>query len=152
MNSERRLARLEALEAIRQLKHRYLNACDTKDVVRIRDCFAPGAISIDYGPIGTFDNRDRFIDLYRQLACHERVKDLHHAGNPEIELTDDHNATARWALFYFNLDADTGATLQLSGQYHDCYRCIEGEWKIVATRFERLMELAQSTVQDAAGR
>ncbi|PSL12024.1 SnoaL-like protein [Marinobacterium halophilum] len=143
MTVEQRLARLEALEAIRQLKHRYLNACDSKDVARIRDCFASGEIHIDYGPIGTFSDRDSFIALYQQLACHERVKDLHHSSNPEIELTDDHNATARWALFYFNLDADTGATMQLSGQYHDRYRCIEGEWMIVATRFERLMEVAQ---------
>ena len=28
MTLEQRIARLEALEAIRQLKHRYLNACD----------------------------------------------------------------------------------------------------------------------------
>ena len=29
---EQRIAQLEALEAIRQLKHRYLNACDLKEV------------------------------------------------------------------------------------------------------------------------
>lgn len=141
MTTEQRLARLEALEAIRLLKHRYLNACDTKEVERIRDCFATGEINIDYGPIGTFNDRDSFIALYQQLACHERVKDLHHSSNPEIDLITDNDATACWALFYFNQDADTGNTLQLSGQYHDRYRRIDGEWKIVATRFERLTEL-----------
>ena len=40
MDFERRLARLEALEAIRLLKHRYLNACDLKEVETVRDCFA----------------------------------------------------------------------------------------------------------------
>ena len=42
MTLEQRIARLEALEAIRQLKHRYLNACDLKEVESIRDCFATG--------------------------------------------------------------------------------------------------------------
>lgn len=42
MDFEQRLARLEALEAIRQLKHRYLNACDLKEVEVIRECFTSG--------------------------------------------------------------------------------------------------------------
>ena len=51
MTLEQRIARLEALEAIRELKHRYLNACDLKDVAAIRDCFAQGPVLIDYGPL-----------------------------------------------------------------------------------------------------
>ncbi|MCM2330955.1 MAG: nuclear transport factor 2 family protein, partial [Pseudomonas sagittaria] len=47
MNLEARIARLEALEAIQRLKHRYLNACDLKQVESIRDCFAEGEILID---------------------------------------------------------------------------------------------------------
>ena len=53
MNLEQRIARLEALEDIRQLKHRYLNACDLKQVEVIADCFAEGEVLIDYGPLGT---------------------------------------------------------------------------------------------------
>ena len=146
MTLEQRIARIEALEAIRQLKHRYLNACDLKEVETIRDCFAAGEIQIDYGPIGCFSDRDRFVDLYQRLACHERVKDLHQGSNPEIELISEDTATGRWGLFYFNLDGETGATLQLGGVYYDRYRCIDGQWKIVATRFERLQELSSPTV------
>jgi hypothetical protein len=146
MTLEQRIARIEALEAIRQLKHRYLNACDLKEVEIIRDCFATGEILIDYGPIGCFSDRDRFVDLYQRLACHARVKDLHHGSNPEIELISEDTATGRWGLFYFNLDGETGATLQLGGVYYDRYRCIDGQWKIVATRFERLQELSSPTV------
>lgn len=141
MTLEQRIARLEALEAIRQLKHRYLNACDLKDVDSIRDCFAEGEILIDYGPVGQFTDRESFVVLYQQLACHDRVKDLHHGSNPEIELLSETEATGRWGLFYFNLDAETGATLQLGAVYYDRYRRIEGQWKIVETRVERLQEL-----------
>ncbi|MGF6694228.1 nuclear transport factor 2 family protein [Pseudomonas sp. D(2018)] len=135
MTLEQRLARLEALEAIRQLKHRYLNACDLKDVEAIRACFAEGEVAIDYGPVGTFRDRDSFVALYQSLACNERVIDLHHGANPEVELVAEDEARARWALYYFNLDAETGATRQLGGFYQDRYRCIDGAWKIVKTVF-----------------
>ena len=145
MNLEQRIARLEALEAIRELKHRYFNACDLKEVAVIRDCFAEGAIVIDYGPIGSFQDRDSFVALYQSLACNERVIDLHHGANPEIELVAEDEAKARWALYYFNLDAETGATRQLGGFYQDRYRCIDGAWKIVETVFR-----AHSLVVSAA--
>lgn len=145
MNLEQRIARLEAVEAIRQLKHRYLNACDLKEVAAIRDCFAEGEVAIDYGPVGTFGDRDSFVALYQSLACNERVIDLHHGANPEIELVAEGEAEARWALYYFNLDAETGATRQLGGVYQDRYRCIDGQWKIVATVFR-----AHSMVESAA--
>lgn len=145
MSLEARLARLEALEAIRLLKHRYLNACDLKQVEVIRDCFAEGAISIDYGPVGTFTDRDRFVALYREMACHARVIDMHHGANPEIELLGENEAVGRWALYYFNLDGETGATRQLGGLYEDRYRCIDGAWKIVETVFR-----AHSMVESVA--
>jgi len=141
MDFEQRLARLEALEAIRQLKHRYLNACDLKEVEAIRDCFAQGPITIDYGPLGVFHDRDSFIDLYQRLACQPQVRDSHHGANPEIELLDADNARGRWALSYFNLDAHTGQTRRLGVMYDDAYRRIDGQWKIVATRSTILVEV-----------
>lgn len=138
---EQRLARLEALEAIRQLKHRYLNACDLKEVEAIRDCFAEGPIAIDYGPLGCFQDRDSFIALYQSLACHPRVRDSHHGANPEIELLDADHARGRWSLGYFNLDADTGQTRRLGVMYQDAYRREGGAWKIVATRSTILAEV-----------
>lgn len=132
---EQRIARLEALDAIRQLKHRYLNACDLKQVDVIRDCFAEGGILIDYGPLGTFHERDSFVALYQELACQDRVIDIHHGVNPEIELFGEDEAEGRWALYYFNLDGESGATRQLGGLYTDRYRRIAGHWKIIQTCF-----------------
>ena len=134
MTLEERLQRLEALEDIRQLKHRYLNACDLKDVESIRDCFAEGEILIDYGPVGLFKDRASFVGLFQEMACHAHVIDLHHGANPEIEV-EGAQASARWALYYFNINGDTGATRQLGGFYQDEYRFIDGFWKIVKTVF-----------------
>ncbi|TDF85970.1 nuclear transport factor 2 family protein [Pseudomonas sp. H9] len=141
MDLQVRIARLESLEAIRQLKHRYLNACDLKEVETIRDCFAEGEVDIDYGPLGRFQHRDGFIELYQRLACQLRVIDSHHGANPEIELLDDDHARGRWALSYFNLDAQTGVTRRLGVIYDDRYQCIDGQWKITASRSRILAEV-----------
>ena len=52
---EQRVQALEDIEAIRQLKARYLFCCDCKDPKGARSCFVDGPIHIDYGVIGTFD-------------------------------------------------------------------------------------------------
>ncbi|EKT4466733.1 nuclear transport factor 2 family protein [Pseudomonas putida] len=143
MDLEQRIDRLEALEAIRQLKHRYLNACDLKDVAAIRDCFAAGEVLIDYGPLGLFCDREPFLALFRELACVPRVIDLHHAANPEIDFQDADNARARWALHYQNRDGETGATRQLGGFYQDRYQRVEGQWRIVETVFRGHFEVAR---------
>ena len=57
MNIEERLARLEALEAIRRLKARFLNACDRQDPEAVRDCFAEGEVIIDMSYYGRCENR-----------------------------------------------------------------------------------------------
>lgn len=135
MNLESRLARLEALEEIRLLKHRYLNACDLKDVEVIRQCFAEGEVLIDYGPLGIFHDRDRFVALYQELACKSSVVDLHHGSNSEIELVSVTEAKGRWALCYFNIDSASGVTRQLGGFYQDRYRLTDSGWKIMTTCF-----------------
>ena len=150
MDLNQRIARLEALESVRLLKHRYLNACDLKQVERIRDCFAQGPVDIDYGPLGRFADRDSFIALYQSLACQPNVIDSHHGANPEIELLSEHEAQGRWALSYFNLDANTGATRRLGVIYDDRYRLIDGQWKIVATRSQIIAQVCGQHLEPAS--
>ena len=150
LNLEQRVAQLEALEAIRQLKHRYLNACDLKEVETIRDCFASGPVLIDYEAVGRFEDRDSFVELYASLACQPQVRDSHHGANPEIELIDHEHARGRWALGYFNLDAETGMTRRLGVVYDDAYRRVDGVWKIVQTRSRILSVVAGRDTPPAA--
>ena len=112
---------------------------------RLSNCLmtqpASGPITIDYGPLGCFHDRDSFIALYQSLACQPQVRDSHHGANPEIELLDENHARGRWALSYFNLDAATGMTRRLGVMYDDSYRRIDGQWKIVSTRSTILAEV-----------
>ena len=48
MGIEERLQRLEDDRAIRDLKARYLRACDSKDPETVRDCLLPDGAVIAY--------------------------------------------------------------------------------------------------------
>ena len=84
----RRVQRLEDLEAIRRLKARYLNACDSQDPEGAKQCFASGEVVIDMGHVGVFRDREAFAEIYRNFGCQPFILDMHHGANPEIEFRD----------------------------------------------------------------
>lgn len=139
---EKRIRELEDREAIRELKARYLNACDLKDPDTVRDCFAEGEVLIDYGYIGVFRDRDSFVKLFRDLGCHPQVLDMHHGANPQITLTGEDTATGHWALHYQNLNADSHALTQLAVAYDDEYVRTAAGWRIKSTRTQYLSALS----------
>ncbi len=132
---ELRLQRLEDIEAIRQLKARYFHACDRKDVAAIRDCFSAGAIQIDYGAIGRFSQREDFLAVYEQMACHPHIIDMHHGQNAQIQWQSATSASAVWDLYFFQANTETGVLTQLAGHYEDRYAKQDGRWVITATEF-----------------
>ena len=131
-----RVERLEAIDAIRQLKARYLNACDQQDPQGMSHCFAPGDVLIDMGHLGVFHHRDELAAFYRAAGCHEYILDMHHGVNPEIELIDASHARALWSLNYRNINTRDQTVTLLSLLYHDEYAKLGGEWKIVTCRVE----------------
>jgi len=132
----RRVQRLEDIEAIRRLKARYLNACDSQDPDSARDCFAPGEVLIDMGHVGVLKSRDEFARLYQAAGCQPFILDMHHGANPEIEFTDDSHAEALWALEYRNINTQDKTVTFISLLYHDVYAKLDGAWKITASRSE----------------
>ncbi|MDE0950394.1 MAG: nuclear transport factor 2 family protein [Halioglobus sp.] len=51
MTPEQGLARLEAIEDIRQLRTRYFHACDSKQLEIVCECFPEGEVELRYGHI-----------------------------------------------------------------------------------------------------
>ncbi len=132
---EARLRRLEAIEAVRELKSRYLFCCDRKDTAGMRACFADGPVDIDYGAIGRFDNADALVEVFRQIGCHDHMVEFHHGANPQIEVSADDAASGTWSLHYCLINTAEQTATQLAGYYEDRYRRVDGRWKIEATRF-----------------
>lgn len=147
---QRRIQRLEDLEAIRQLKARYLWCCDRKDPQGMRACFADGPVHIDYGAVGTFDRADALVKVFTELGCHDYMVELHHGMNPQLEVLDDRRARGTWSLHYFLINTQTRGLTQLAGYYEDEYRKDGGAWKISRTRFVPTSTLALDVSEGTA--
>lgn len=132
---ETRLQRLEDVQAICNLKSRYLDCCDRKDPAGMRACFVDGAADIDFGAVGRFDNADALVAVYTQIACHPHMVERHHGANPQIEVLDAQHARGRWSLDYELIDTQAQRLTRLAGYYEDAYRREADGWRIRATRF-----------------
>jgi len=99
-NLEKRVQALEDILAIQHLKHAYLNACDAKDVQAMIETFVISNCKIDYGPVGSFTNRDDLAKVFQEAACHDYMLESHHAHNPIIKIIDANHATGHWSLTY----------------------------------------------------
>lgn len=134
---EKRVARLQAVEDIKALKARYLNACDRQDPEAVRDCFAEGQVIIDMSYFGHCTNRDEFVDgIFIPRGCHDHVLDMHHCTNPEIEILDEETARGTWSLNYRNINTQERTLTLLSALYYDEYRRVDGQWKVSRSRTE----------------
>src|SRR4029077_12082599 len=96
---EARIARLEAVEAIRVLKARYADACDTGyDPGRMRPFFTEDAVW-DGGPrFGRYEGVDAVCEFFAGISS-TIPGALHYMIAPLTEITDDgRTATGSWYL------------------------------------------------------
>ena len=135
MTLEQRLSRLEAIEAIKQLKASYFHACDRKDLEAVRECFSPGAIDLRYGRIGNFTDREKMLTVFSELACQSHIVEMHHGQNPRVEVQDEDNAAGTWGLFYYLIDTHREMVTQLAGYYDDAYVRQDNKWSITRSYY-----------------
>ena len=135
------LERLQAVEEIRILKARYFRFMDSKQFDRLTEIFTPdmrvltpaGAVYTDSGP------------AYAASLKHtlEHSISVHQGFMGEIEILDEHNATAIWAMQDVIEWADRHPTqgwksITGRGHYHETYRKIIGGWRIASLTLTRL--------------
>ena len=130
MTLEERLQRLEDDRAIRDLKARYLRACDTKDPDTVLDTLAPKGAVIAYEGFPPFDNRDDFVAIYRQMGCTPDIFDIHHAANGIISFESDSRARGQWSLYFHNSNLAGRTLTQMGVEYDDVYVKEDGRWWI----------------------
>lgn len=128
---EQRIAKLEAESEIRQLKARYLNACDAKDVEAMRACFTEDA-EIEFPPLGSFD-LDGLVGIFTQMAATTPITDVHHGHNGELTIDGD-EASGRWNLGFATYDPRNNNFRMLSSFYEDRYRKTDQGWRISYTK------------------
>ncbi|HMT46927.1 MAG TPA: nuclear transport factor 2 family protein [Novosphingobium sp.] len=137
MTLEQRLQRLEDDRAIRDLKARYLRACDAKDPETVRDCLLPEGAVIAYDGFPAFEGRDAFVAVYAEMGCAAGVFDIHHGANGVIAFDGPDHARGQWSLLFHNINVAARTLTQMGVEYEDVYLRQDGRWWIAETRSRR---------------
>ena len=136
---------LEAIEAIKRVKYRYLRALDTKHWNGFADTLTDHDVG-DYGSsMGKdlhFTNRAELVEFMRTAMPAEVITE-HRVSHPEITLVDDDEAEGRWYLQDRVIVPAHNFMLFGAAFYRDRYRKTADGWKICATGYERTYEVMQ---------
>ncbi|MBL7502273.1 nuclear transport factor 2 family protein [Frankia sp. CNm7] len=129
------------IEAIKQLKARYLRLVDEKKWDEWADVFVPDLDAwIEDVPDERFTSREEFI-AFIQLAIGAGLT-VHHGHMPEIEITGPDTARGTWAMNDYVRFAGPDGMLEIDGcgHYREEYRrCADGRWRISRLRITRLL-------------
>lgn len=147
------VARLMAIEDIKQLKARYFRSLDTQDWPLMRDHVFAQDIICDFrgsttDPITGFNPApEATSDILRGAdtalaaiaAGMAGVRSVHHGHMPEIAIIDDTRATGIWAMFD-SLQMKKGPVREITrwGHYHEDYIHMAAGWRIAKMRLKRL--------------
>lgn len=133
------------IEAIKQVKYRYLRALDTKHWDDFADTLTED-VAGDYGSsLGKelhFTNRADVVD-YMRSALGPNVITEHRVTHPEITVAGD-AATGTWYLQDRVIVADVNFMLIGAAFYRDRYRRTADGWRISATGYDRTYEATMS--------
>jgi hypothetical protein len=136
---ERRIARLEAIEAIRELKARYADVCDTGyDPVRMRPFFTEDAVWDGGRRFGRYEGVDAVCGFFAGISS-EITWALHYMVAPIIDVAPDGDtATGSWYLLEpcTIATADGPRAMVITGRYADRYRLEPDGWKFVEVKLD----------------
>ena len=131
---DRRIRRLEDLEAIKQLKARYAALCDANyDADGLAALFTADAVW-DGGQLGKSEGREAIRQFFRGSS--RRISfAIHNILSPIIEVDGD-TATGSWYLFQACTYTDGNQAVWGAATYHDRYVREGATWKFQHVRIE----------------
>ncbi|MBF4163540.1 nuclear transport factor 2 family protein [Nocardioides acrostichi] len=130
-------ALLVDLEAIKQLKYRYLRTLDTKDWDAFEACFTPD-VTADYAGLD-FADRAALVDYMRTNLGAGLITE-HQVHHPEITI-DGARAHGRWYLRDRVLVPAMNYLLEGAAFYEDDYVRTDDGWRVSHTGYRRTYEL-----------
>lgn len=137
--------RLEDIELIKQLKHRYMRMLDSGDSDGLSGCFVPEATIRYEGGSYLYEagDRDEIIAILSQMQNNQYVG-MHLALMPEITVHDADNAEGRWYLVDWAVNMATNRMTNGTALYQDRYVRRDGEWRILHSGYVRLFERVET--------
>ncbi|MEL6322907.1 MAG: nuclear transport factor 2 family protein [Pseudomonadota bacterium] len=135
---------LNAMEAIKQLKYRYVRALDTADLETLGTCFTDDAHIKFEGGIYTveYTGRDAILE-FMGMSFHSKAATSHQVHHPVIEIESETRATGQWSLQDYFYDLNMKMIVFGASEYHDVYVKEGDAWKIADSGYTRLYEMTQ---------
>jgi uncharacterized protein (TIGR02246 family) len=131
---------LVEIEAIKQVKYRYLRAVDTRDWDLLATTLTEDATSAYSSGKLSYEGRDAIIAFLRESMPEKDMLTSHKVHHPEIELTGPDTATARWGLEDIVIILPANMNLRGAAYYEDKMVKVDGQWRIAHTGYRRLYE------------
>jgi len=136
---------LQAIEAIKQLKYRYVRALDSADQRGLEACFTEEAHICFQGGVYTveFTGRDRILD-FLATSFHSKAAASHQVHHPNIDVVGQTEAHGQWSLQDVYHDLNQRVIISGAAEYVDRYvKDSDGIWRISDSSYTRLYEMTQ---------
>jgi uncharacterized protein (TIGR02246 family) len=127
---------MDDIEAIKQLKARYMRTVDLKDWEGFRNVFTDDAVWDTTSAGAEVISGADAIAEYNQRGLGD-VLCIHHSHTPEIEVTSPTTATGIWPTEYMHR-WPTGKELHGYGFYYESYEKVAGDWRIKTCVYQQL--------------
>jgi hypothetical protein len=139
---EKRIMKLEDIEAIRKLKALYCHLVDegiSGNMAKIDELMTHfvGDAWIDFGQADAPDiheGRQAITRFYKEYVCEVLSYSMHIVANPVIEVNGD-EAVCRWYVFVPCMMRQTNSAVWLAGKYKEEYLKVNGQWKWLSMTF-----------------
>ncbi len=133
--------RLEDIELIKQLKHRYMRCLDSADAAGLRATMHPdiGILYIGGSYRFEMEGRDNVMAALSGM-WNKNYAGSHIVHHPEITVHDDDTADGIWYLTDTALNFNIGMSTQGAAIYRDRYVKHDGVWVIRQSGYTRLWE------------
>jgi len=140
-----RVESIHAVSNIKNLKFKYLNACDLKKPADILSCFCMDNVYINFEDFGIFSSAKAMVRKYELNSCHDHLLEQHSGKNEIIKLLSSNEASGFWSLSYNLIDTLKNINLYVTGTYEDLYvRDENNNWLIKETVFKKRTSMYRS--------
>ncbi len=137
---EKRIQRLEDIEAIKKLMGKYYRTLDTKNWEELKTCFSPNVVTSYSDGKYCFKGPEETVGFFAKVMGPESQISQHQGHTPEITIIDEKSASGHWYLQDFLVLREKDICVNGTAIYTIKYEKINNEWKILDIGYERIFE------------